>query len=310
MTERIIEVAQGPARLHVRHEQLVIERQGQPAVSTPLNEIAALLLSTPRVEFTQAVLAGIAAAGGSVVICDGKFLPVAMMLPLDTHGEQTGRFAIQSKLSEPRRKRLWQQIVEAKIRAQSALLIELHGDDAGVGAMVERLRSGDPENIEAQASRRYWPRLFEDDRFRRDREAPDQNRHLNYGYTVLRAMTARALCAAGLHPSFGLMHRNRYDPFSLASDFMEPFRPVVDRAVAQWIARHDKMEPLDPEAKAFLIGAVHGRYQAEKEVRALSDILLHVAARLARVVTGEAKKLDLPALGPPVVEPPARNESE
>jgi CRISPR-associated protein Cas1 len=302
MTERIIEVAQGPARLHVQLEQLVIERKGQPDVTTPVCEIAALVLSTPRVEFTQAVLAGIAAAGGSVVICDGKFLPAAMMLPLATHFVQTERFALQSKLSEPRRKRLWQQFVQAKIAAQSRLLIELYGEDGGVGYLAERVRSGDPENVEAQASKRYWLKLFADAKFRRDREAPDQNRHLNYGYTVLRAMVSRALCGAGLHPSFGLMHRNRYDAFSLASDFMEPFRPVVDRAVAQWIAEHDKMEPLDPETKAFLIGAVQARYEAEKEVRALSDILLHVAARLARAITGEESEFELPELGPPVVE--------
>lgn len=302
MTDRIVEVAEGPARLHVHLEQLVIDREGRPRVSTPVCEIAALLLSTPQVQFTQAVLATIAAAGGSVVVCDSKHLPAAMVLPLQTHFVQTERFAVQAQTSEPRRKRLWQQIVRAKIRAQARLLEELHNEDSGVGSLAERVRSGDPENLEAQASRRYWPRIFADAKFRRDREAPDQNRHLNYGYTVLRALVARALCGAGLHPSFGLMHRNRYDAFSLASDFMEPFRPVVDRAVASWIQQYDRMEPLDPEAKARLVGAVQARFMAEGEARTLSDILIRCASSLARVILRESERLELPELEAPCPE--------
>lgn len=302
MTDRIVEIAQGPTRLHVHLEQLVIERDGQPRVTTPVSEIAALVLSTPQVQFTQAVLAAIAAAGGSVVVCDSKFLPAAMVLPLQTHFVQTERFALQAQLSEPRRKRLWQQMVKAKIRAQARLLQDLHGEDYGVGPLAERVRSGDPENVEAQASRKYWPRLFGNARFRRDREAPDQNRHLNYGYTVLRALVSRALCGAGLHPSFGLMHRNRYDAFSLASDFMEPFRPVVDRAVALWVSEHDPMHPLDPETKSWLIAAVQARFLADGEGRMLSDILFRAASGLAQVILRTAERIELPELDAPCPE--------
>ena len=302
MTDRIIEIAEGPVQLHVKLDQLVIERAGREVVTTPVNEIAALVFSTPRVQMTQAVLAGIAASGGSVVLCDGHFLPAAMILPLQTHYVQTERFAIQSKLSEPRRKRIWQELVRSKIKAQSELLLELHGEDGGIAALEERVRSGDPENVEAQASRRYWQLLFGNQKFRRIRDAPDQNRHLNYGYTVLRALVSRALCGAGLHPSFGLMHRNRYDAFSLASDLMEPFRPVVDRAVARWVGEHDPLEPLSPEAKAGLIGALHARFRVDGEERTLSAILLRTASALGRAIVGEAKRLEVPALGRPCPE--------
>ncbi|MBI3668226.1 MAG: type II CRISPR-associated endonuclease Cas1 [Acidobacteria bacterium] len=299
MTDRIVEVAHGPVRISLRLEQLVIERDGHPPVTTPVAEIAGLVLSTPQVQFTQAVLAAVAAAGGSVVVCDGKYLPAAMLLPLQAHFVQTERFAAQTQLSEPRRKRLWQRIVATKIRAQSRLLLDLRGEDAGLGALANRVRSGDPENLEAQASRRYWPRLFGNFKFRRDRTAPDQNRHLNYGYTVLRALVSRALCAAGLHPSFGLMHCNRYDAFSLASDFMEPFRPVIDRAVAGWLREHDPMGPLDPETKAWLIGAVQARFQVQGEARTLSDVLFRSASDLAQAILRKAQRLELPDLGPP-----------
>jgi CRISPR-associated protein Cas1 len=131
----------------------------------------------------------------------------------------------------PTRKRLWQQIVRAKIKAQGELLREIHGNDHGLIAMAARVRTGDQGNLEAQAARKYWGLVFGDSKFRRGSDKPDQNRHLDYGYTVLRAAVARALCAAGLHPSIGLRHKNRYDAFCLAADVMEPFRPLVDRRV-------------------------------------------------------------------------------
>jgi len=301
MTDRIIEISEASARLHVKYEQLVIERDGNPPFTTPISELASLVLSNPSAQLTQAVLAGIANAGGSVVVCDRSFLPAAMLLPLQSHFLQTERLSLQVEMSEPTRKRLWQQIVQAKIRAQSRLLHELHGDDGNLDALQNRVRSGDPDNIEAQAARRYWPLLFANAKFRRDREAPDQNRHLNYGYAILRAIVARALCGAGLHPSLGIAHKNRYDPFSLAADMMEPFRPVVDRAVALWVRERDPMQPLDPEAKARLVGTLQSRFEDGHEQRTLFDIIARAASRLAQVALQKERRLDLPEVRGPCV---------
>ncbi len=296
MIDRVLELSEGPARLSVRYEQLVIERDGVPPITTPIQELAALVLTHPRVQLTQSVISRIASAGGSVVFCDDKYLPTAMVLPLQAHFVQTERYAKQAQLSMPGRKRLWQQIVRAKIRAQGRLLTQLYGEDYGIGEMQRRVRSGDPDNIEGQAARRYWPLLFADPKFRRGSEGPDQNNHLNYGYAVLRAVVARALCANGLHPSLGLQHHNRYDSFCLASDFMEPFRPVVDKAVAFWVRDNDPTQPLDHSAKMALLNILQERYEVEGEERTLFDLLAKAAANLARVVMGEAKTLQVPEL--------------
>ncbi|HXG35133.1 MAG TPA: type II CRISPR-associated endonuclease Cas1 [Bryobacteraceae bacterium] len=296
MTERVLDISTAPARLHVRHAQLVIEPEEGAEVTTPLAELAVLVISHPRVLMTQSVISGVAENGGAVVICDGKHLPVAQMLPLQTHSTQSERFARQALASLPLRKRLWQQIVRAKIRAQGRLLRELHGTDGGLSAMAERVRSGDGSNLESQASRRYWPLLFGDPKFRRGSEGPDQNAHLNYGYAVLRAMVARALCGAGLHPSFGLQHHNRYDAFRLADDVMEPFRPLVDRAVYRWVQEHDPQEPLDKAAKAWLVRPMLERYNCEGELRTLFDVLSRVAASLARCFLESQRELYLPEM--------------
>jgi CRISPR-associated protein Cas1 len=202
----------------------------------PFADIAVLVTSHPQISFTQAALAGLAAAGGMLIVSNEKHLPAAMLLPLSTHSTQTERFARQAAVSLPTRKRAWQQIVQAKLRAQARLLEETTGADQGLRVMAAKVRSGDPDNLEAQAARIYWPALLGKDAsgepFRRDPEGEGINVHLNYGYAVLRAIVARALCASGLHPSLGVHHHNRYDTFCLADDLMEPFRPLVDRVVA------------------------------------------------------------------------------
>jgi len=316
MTDRIIDIADEPASLSVHLGRLVIRRRGpprtyplfeggsdgtddtdfEPTVTLPLTDLAVLVVSNPQVHYTHAVVAGIASAGGAMIACNEKHLPVGMLLPLEGHFTQSERFAKQAQASAPTCKQIWKQIVKAKVRAQGRLLVELHGDDAGLIVLAKRVTSGDTSNIEAQASRKYWLALFKDPAFRRDRDEPDQNRILNYGYAVLRAIVARAVCAAGLHPSLGVHHHNRYDAYCLADDLMEPFRPIVDRAVVKWLETHEPDAPLDREGKAALLESLTRRFDLGGEKRTLFDIVTRAASSLADVLAGERKSLVLPEI--------------
>ncbi len=207
--ERILDFADDttPTRLRVRNRQLIIEREGHDNTSTPLDEAAVIVLASPRLTLSQSVLAVLMESGGALVVCDQARLPAGLLLPLNAHSTQTQRMIAQASAPLPRRKRIWQQIVKAKVRAQGSVLtarstpesLRTRGTDGGLRALADRVRSGDPDNIEAQAAQRYWPLLFGPD-FRRRFDAPDQNRMLNYGYAVLRAAVGRAICASGLHP--------------------------------------------------------------------------------------------------------------
>ena len=139
MSHRILDLSDRPARLRVRHAQLIVQPDDMAEVSIPLVDLAVLVVAHPQVRFTQAVLAGLAAAGGVLVTCDRNLLPVAMMLPLDGHSTQAERFIAQAAAPAPVRKRLWKQIVRAKITAQGRLLMRLHGDDAGLPRILDRL---------------------------------------------------------------------------------------------------------------------------------------------------------------------------
>jgi CRISPR-associated protein Cas1 len=305
MRNRIIEISESPARLRIERRQLVIDcgddpqAAGDPAeprrVSrVPIDDLAAVVVSHPQVSYTQAVLSELAAAGGAFVTCDNSRMPVGLLLPMAGHFIQGERFRKQMELSLPRRKRLWQQIVRAKIVMQAALLSTRIGTDCGLAALLPNVRSGDPSNVEAQAARRYWTALFGSD-FRRDRDAADHNRLLNYGYAVLRAVTARAICAAGLHPSVGLHHHNRYNTWCLADDLLEPYRPIVDRAVAELMDGAESVPEMDRPTRDALLSSLTGAVELCGETRTLFDALSRTAASLVQVIGGEGDRLDLPA---------------
>ena len=294
MNHRILDISDAPARLKVRRSLLVIERNENDTVTVPFADIAVVVVSHPQVSYTQAVLSRLSAEGSIFIACDEHRLPVGMLLPLQGHFIQTERFTAQANASLPTKKRLWQQVVRAKITQQADLLEEIQQSDYGLKKMLSRVKSGDPQNVEAQAARKYWSVLFGSNTFRRDIEAQDQNRLLNYGYAVLRAIVARAICAAGLHPSLGLHHHNRYNSFCLADDLMEPYRPIVDRVVAEFVEEYGFEAEFKSEAKNDLLFSLTGRCLIDGEQRTLFDACSKTASSLTSVFLDEATELELP----------------
>ena len=293
MRDRILDISETGARLSVRLDQLCIEPHEGTAASLPLEDIAVLVLGNPAIQITQAVLTGLAEKGGILITCNSSRLPAGMMVPLVGHHLQGLHVQAQAQASLPTKKRIWKALVRAKVVHQGLVLEDLRGRDAGLPELAKQVRSGDPGNLEARAARIYWPILF-DPAFRRSRELDDANRYLNYGYAVLRAAVARAICAAGLLPSMGIHHHNRYDAFPLADDLMEPFRPLVDRAAWELADRIGPDAPLDPEAKTCLISPMLERYQWQGESRTLFDILSRIGTSLASALAGRAREIDLP----------------
>jgi len=291
---RILDISESPARLRVEYGCLCIETTDNPLVRIPARELAVVVLAHPQITCTQAVLAELAAAGGVLVTCDNKRLPVGLQLPLQSHYVQGERFLAQAQVKLPLRKRLWQEIVQAKIRLQGAVLKNLRGTDAGLNSLARTVQSGDPTNVEAQAARRYWQHLFPGTDFHRDRDAPNQNQLLNYGYAVLRAIAARATCAVGLHPSLGVHHRNRYNPFCLADDIMEPFRPAVDIVVSQMVEEQGADAPLGSDARRRLLDAMYGRWCVGAENRSLFEAIEMLASSIVDNFLGPRKRLRLP----------------
>lgn len=285
MLRKTIEIATPGTRLSVAHRQLVIERPELPKATVPIEDLGVLVVDDGRASYTQAVFIECLAAGATVIVSGRDHLPAGMMLPMDGHHALTERHWAQVEAGAPLRKRLWQALISAKLRQQGRLLVEVTGDDAGLPALAGRVRSGDPDNLEAQGAQRYWPKLF-GRTFRRDRSADDANALLNYGYAIVRAACARALVASGLIPSLGVWHCNRSNPFCLADDLLEPWRPIVDWKVHGLMAGGEGPRTLDDRPTRAALLAIFNETVAVGGKR--WPLLLGVdqsAASLARALT-------------------------
>lgn len=216
-----------------------------------------------------------------------------MLLNLDSNRTQGEKYRSQIEASEPLKKNLWRQIVEAKIRNQAALLRKLGKDGDLLKPYYMNVRSGDADNREGIAAKVYWSELF-GRTFVRAREGDVPNNLLNYGYTILRAAVARALMGSGLFPAFGLFHRNRYNAFPLADNLMEPYRPYVDEAVYRLYA--EGRTELTREVKGELLHLLFVDTRFGDLQRPLDVGLTFTAASLAKCLAGMQKKIACPAL--------------
>lgn len=300
MIRKTVEFSTPGTRLSVKHRQLVIERPELPKTTLPIEDLGVVIVDDIRATYTQSVFLSLLEAGATVLVTDRDHLPVGMMLPLDAHHIQTERHRAQVETSRPIQKRIWQAIVKAKILQQGAVLSHFTGNHGGLLPMARRVRSGDPENLEAQAAQRYWPRLFNKE-FRRDRGAEGINAVLNYGYAVIRAAVARAIVAAGLIPSLGVHHRHRGNPFCLADDLLEPYRPYVDWKVRK-LAQESESSTLElsvRETRATLLSLFNETVCIAERREPLLLALHTSAASLCRALTGGDRNLALP-IGLPV----------
>ena len=226
-------------------------------------------------------------AGVPLIVSDAKHTPCGMLLPFHQHYQQAGVARRQIAASAPLRKRLWQTIVRQQIFNQAANLDrgQIEGGHT-LREMANKVKSGDPRNVEARAARYYWPCLLED--FRRHDDADVRNAMLNYGYAVLRAASARALVAAGLLPAFGIHHDGAQNAFNLADDILEVLRPVADWKVFAMTGqgRPPSDDELTKEQRQELLSIMTESVVVEDEQLTVLPALDRTVASLVRALSG------------------------
>lgn len=290
MLKRTVEISTAGIGLRVQDAQLLVSRDGQLLSRIPIEDIGALVIDTTACTYTHSALVATANAGGVVVLCDEAHRPAGMFLP-QVNTLQAQRLAAQVVASKPLGKRLWKQLVQAKLRAQAWALPPNSPAKERLLQLARKVRSGDPENAEAQGARMYWPALFGNS-FRRGVKEMPPNGLLNYGYAVLRAAVARAICASGLHPSLGLHHKNRSNLFCLADDLMEPLRPLVDQVV-QRLFTEGAMQ-LNRQTKRPLLEVLTMTVTMDDTAGPLGVALQGLATSLVRCYEGQARVLEIP----------------
>lgn len=300
MIGRIVEVADDKRHLFLSRGFLVVqdtEGERKELGQVPLDDITAVIANAHGLSYTNNLLVALAERCAPFVLCAANHNAVGMVLPIEGNYQQAKRFDAQIAASQPLQKRLWTEIVKSKLQQQAAALEAAGAPFVPLSALVRKVRAGDPDNFEAQGARRYWGLLFGDD-FRRDQQAGGLNAMLNYGYTVLRAATARAVVAAGLHPTIGLHHSNEGNAMRLVDDLMEPFRPMIDLKVWQ-LHKHGEGQ-ITPESKRALVRTLYDDMQTSAGATPVMVCAQKLATSLAQVFMGEKDKLDLPLPGLPL----------
>jgi len=300
MIGRIVEIADERRHLFVNRGFMVVrdtEGERKELGQVPLDDIAAVIANAHGITYTNNLLIALAERGAPFVLCAANHNAVGMLLTLDGHHVQAKRIEAQIAASLPTHKRLWAAIVKSKLEQQAAALEAAGAPTAPLTALVRKVKSGDPENIEGQGARRYWGLLFGSD-FRRDQDGGGINALLNYGYTIIRSATARAVVAAGLHPSIGLHHSNDGNAMRLVDDLMEPFRPIIDLKV--WQLQRAGESHITPDTKRALVRTLYDDMQSSAGATPVMVCMQKLAVSLAQVYLGERDKLELPLLGLPL----------
>lgn len=291
-----------PARLSLANNQIRIElpaeAAGQPIIKTaPVEDIGFIILDHPQITLTHALLQFIQYHCVGLISCDQRHMPVGLMLPLEGNILLHERYSHQLTASLPLKKQLWAQVISAKIFNQFKVLQFLNISASELIPLYQNVKSGDTENNEARAAAIYWNRIFPAiPGFTRTRDGLHPNPLLNYGYAILRAITARAIVAAGLLPTQGIHHSNRYNAYCLADDLMEPFRPYIDLQVLSALKLFPGLTELTRDVKAHILSVQSVDVSIQDEISPLTNAVQRTVNSLVKCFLGEQRNLVLPVL--------------
>ncbi|MBQ3717145.1 MAG: type II CRISPR-associated endonuclease Cas1 [Paludibacteraceae bacterium] len=284
---------ENPARLSLKLTQMVVELQDVTR-TLPIEDIGVVILDHKQITITHALIDALLANNVAIVTSNDKHLPVGLMLPLDGNTLQSERFRAQIDASEPLKKQMWQQTVVAKILGQAHILGTQHIEHNNMLKWAKDVRSGDTDNMEARAAAFYWRNMFEKDAFIRDPQGLPPNNLLNYGYSIVRAMMARALVGAGLLPTLGIHHHSRYDAYCLADDIMEPYRPFVDMKVLEMWSKGGVTSDISSDQKRELLGITTMDVNISGHRSPMMLAIQTTAQSVQKCYSGEARKIIYP----------------
>lgn len=284
---------ENPARLSLKLAQMVVELQDVTR-TLPIEDIGVVILDHKQITITHALIDALLANNVAIVTSNDKHLPVGLMLPLDGNTLQSERFRAQIDASEPLKKQMWQQTVVAKILGQAHVLGTQLIEHNNMLKWSKDVRSGDTDNMEARAAAYYWRNMFEKDAFIRDPQGLPPNNLLNYGYSVVRAMMARALVGAGLLPTLGIHHHSRYDAYCLADDIMEPYRPFVDMKVLEMWKKGSITSDISSDQKRGLLGITTMDVTISGHRSPMMLAIQTTAQSVQKCFSGEARKIIYP----------------
>ncbi|CAK1225195.1 MULTISPECIES: type II CRISPR-associated endonuclease Cas1 [Fructobacillus] len=218
------------AKINFKMNDINVQTKNE-SFQIPIDDIRILILGNTKSVITSYAINELNKKHVKIITCDEKGMPVGEYCGYHENVHQNANLQKQILWTDDLKKHLWKKIVSTKIINQhQALPKDVQIEFLKLQELSDKVKFGDPENIEGQAARQYFPRMYGKE-FKRSNEELLINAHLNYGYSILLSAVSREIVAAGYLTQLGVHHQSGSNAFNLASDLMEPFRPYIDRVV-------------------------------------------------------------------------------
>lgn len=248
---RIVHVKEGDV-LRLRLDSLEVLKK-ENKVYIPLSDITMIVLEGNRTTITTKLLSSLSQNNVGLVICDDKYLPVGIYLPYGQYHHYSKRVIRQAEWTKEQKGLIWQSVIKQKMTNQVDYARFAGVDEDRLNLMqdlISNLVVGDTTNREGPVAKVYFDSLYGKS-FTRDDENLI-NGAMNFGYAILRSCMARIVVGNGLVTMLGIFHHNEFNSFNLVDDLMEPFRPLMDYWVNEYVI-DDKQDYLSYEARLKII---------------------------------------------------------
>ena len=241
--------------------------RGEHTTKVALNEIAVVLIESTAVSLTTSLLAELTKRKVKVIFCDEKRNPSSELVSYYGSHDTSNKIRKQIAWRQNTKEAVWTEIVSEKIRKQKELLELLGKEEAELlSSYLQQIAWNDETNREGHAAKVYFNALFGRDFTRRVHNLI--NAALNYGYSIILSSFTREIVANGYITQLGLFHDNMFNQFNLASDLMEPFRPLVDKCVLGM-----KLEQFEHEEKMWLVDILNQEVQIDGKIQYVSNAI-------------------------------------
>ena len=265
--------------------QMMIVQTRDGINQIPIEDINLLLVSTTQAVITSALISELAQNQTKVIFVDEKGNPVVETAVYYPGTRNMAKLTQQFNWDEHLKEVLWTKIVSQKIKNQIAVLANYHLNKDEVQSELDQLEINDESNREAIAARKYFMLLFDKNFVRRDTSAI--NAALDYGYAILLSSFNREIAMNGYLTYFGIHHCSQENPFNLASDLMEPFRPFVD----YWVKAHEKIKELTPDIKYGLVELLSLEIKFNGKKTLLTNAITVYVRECLKFLSGDSKEL-------------------
>lgn len=222
-------VVSKPSKLDLRLGYMVV-RDCESTVRVHMSEISVLIIENTASSVTTALLNELTKQKIKVIFCDEKQNPSSELVSYYGCHDCSLKLRTQIEWKEISKQAVWTSIVEQKIKMQAENLCYFNLSEANMlYDYIDEIEFNDESNREGHAAKVYFNAMF-GKKFSRNDEC-HINAMLNYGYSIILSCFNREIACNGYSTMLGLFHNNMFNPFNLGCDIMEPFRPIVDRAV-------------------------------------------------------------------------------